>query len=51
MHATPISLIYGLLLMTLVVPLQGAADTTANEILLTDFTSNSGDLGWYVRER
>ena len=48
MHTKPISLIYGLLLMTLVVPLQGAADTTANEILLTDFTSNSGDLGWYV---
>jgi NADH dehydrogenase [ubiquinone] 1 alpha subcomplex assembly factor 1 len=34
--------------MTLVVPLQGAADTTANEILLTDFTSNSADFGWYV---
>jgi hypothetical protein len=34
--------------MTLVIPLQGAADTTANEILLTDFTSNSSDLGWYV---
>ena len=34
--------------MTLVVPLEGAADTTANEVLLTDFTSNSADLGWYV---
>lgn len=34
--------------MTLVVPLQGAADTSANEILLTDFTSASADLGWYV---
>jgi len=34
--------------MTLVVPLQGAADTPATEILLTDFTSSSADLGWYV---
>ena len=34
--------------MTLVVPLQGAAGTPATEMLLTDFTSSSADLGWYV---
>jgi len=47
-RATPLSLIYGILLMTLIAPPQGAADAPANEILVTDFTSNSADLGWYV---
>jgi hypothetical protein len=28
--------------------MQGVADTPANEMLITDFTSNSADLGWYV---
>jgi hypothetical protein len=48
MRANPILLTYGLLLMTFVVPPQAAADAPANEILLTDFTSDSADLGWYV---
>ena len=34
--------------MTLAAPPEGAADTPANEILLTDFTSTSTDFGWYV---
>ena len=34
--------------MTLVVPQPGAADSNSGEILLTDFTSGSADLGWYV---
>ena len=41
-----ITLIHGLLLMTFVVPPVGTA--SANEALLTDFTSDSPDLGWYV---
>ncbi len=36
----------GLLLMTLASPPLGASDASAT--LLTDFTSNSADLGWYV---
>ncbi len=34
--------------MTLIAPPLGAADAPAKEILLTDFTSDSADFGWYV---
>ncbi len=34
--------------MMLVTPQPAAADSTAGEILLTDFTSSSADFGWYV---
>ena len=39
----------GLLLMTFPGPAPDASDSHPNEeLLLTDFTSNSSDLGWYV---
>lgn len=34
--------------MTLIIPPLGAATASANEALITDFTSGSADLGWYV---
>ncbi len=34
--------------MTLVVPQPGAADESAGDVLLTDFTSASADFGWFV---
>jgi NADH dehydrogenase [ubiquinone] 1 alpha subcomplex assembly factor 1 len=44
----PVLLLIGLL-MTIPNPLLDAAESdTSNELLLTDFTSSSADLGWYV---
>ncbi len=43
-----VSVISGLLLMTLLVSPSGAAEHSPDELLLTDFTSSSADLGWYV---
>jgi NADH dehydrogenase [ubiquinone] 1 alpha subcomplex assembly factor 1 len=49
----PVSLVIGVLLMTLPGPPSDAADTAAsggNEaLLLTDFAADSPDLGWYVQ--
>jgi len=43
------SLTFGLLLMTLPgTPLDASGSDADGELLLTDFTSNSSDLGWYV---
>ncbi len=43
------SLIFGLLLMTLPgTPLNASGSDPNGELLLTDFTTSSSDLGWYV---
>ena len=48
-NLTPFSLFFGLLLMTLPGPPLDASDShSKGEFLLTDFTSRSSDLGWYV---
>ena len=45
----PFSLIFGLLLMTLPGTTLNASDSDSKEpLLLTDFTTSSADLGWYV---
>jgi hypothetical protein len=49
MNLQSISLLSGLLLMTSLGPPLNASDSHAKgELLLTDFTSGSSDLGWYV---
>lgn len=48
MHAARFTLISGLVYMTLIIPQPGAADDSADDVLLTDFTSASADFGWYV---
>ncbi len=49
MNLTFISLLFGLLLMTFPGPPLDASDSRpVDELILTDFTSNSADLGWYV---
>lgn len=48
-NVIPFSLIFGLLLMTLPGTTLNASDSDASEpLLLTDFTTSSADLGWYV---
>ena len=41
-------LIRGLILMTVAIPPATDADGNSSEVLLTDFTPGSADLGWYV---
>lgn len=49
MYPASFSLFFGLLLMTVPGPPLDATETQRNEAqLLTDFTSNTPDLGWYV---
>ncbi len=48
MYPAPSSIFPGLLLMTLTGLPPGTSDALAGEALLTDFTSGSADLGWYV---
>ncbi len=48
-NVIPFSLIFGLLLMTVPGTPLDASDSDPNgELLLTDFTTSSSDLGWYV---
>ena len=48
-NVIPFSLIFGLLLMTFPgTPLDASGSDPNGELLLTDFTTSSSDLGWYV---
>jgi len=49
MYLTPFSLLFGILLMTFPGPPPHASDSDSEaELMLTDFTLSSSDLGWYV---
>lgn len=48
MRPASLSLLAGLFLMTIVVPPSRAAEDTDTPMLLTDFTRDSADFGWYV---
>jgi hypothetical protein len=49
MNVLPVWKFLGLLLMTFTSPSIGAADSASRaELLLTDFTAASSDMGWYV---
>jgi len=49
LYPTPYSLLFGLLLMTVPSPPLDASDSRPKgELVLTDFTSITSDLGWYV---
>lgn len=49
LYRAPLSLFFGLLLMTFPgPPLDASGSHPKGELLLTDFTSSSSDLGWYV---
>ncbi len=49
MYLTPFSLFLGILLMTLPgPPLNASGSDSAGQLMLTDFTSSSSNLGWYV---
>ena len=48
MRPSLLSLLAGLVLMTIVVPPSRAAEDTLTTMLLTDFTRGSADFGWYV---
>ena len=49
MYPMPLSLLLGLLLMTISdTPLNAADSASEQDLLMTDFTRSSADLGWYV---
>jgi NADH dehydrogenase [ubiquinone] 1 alpha subcomplex assembly factor 1 len=49
LYLTPSSLFFGLFLMTFPgTPLNASSSPPEEKLLLTDFTSTSSDLGWYV---